>query len=439
MTKVRGKSRPAQRKGSQHSRSGGKRASGKPGIGPLCHAGLILICDIVGFSKMDQPDQVAAISRLWEYLETHELMKRKYDGSINGTGDGALIAWSQRSEVVPLGVSLEFAEDLIAHMRGNLSRPVYLRIGVHIGQFLTVNTAKRLGKQLVGTGLNECARVSSLGDEGHVVLSEKFCVEWKKANHQHAIADRLYPKGDNPIVAYVKHGEPLGVRLLKSRDLNSTPEKLRRLLHVDELLHQVLTEIETAFANCLRSGASTLPSPGDALDVQFAESLATRVSILSPAIVDGDRLLCPTEYRYCRVAMYRKRGTTSYRIQHGRPEGPLAKAFVNYETVVASGLDPSSPDYSAVLGGEAGPITQDKIENMSRKPGTIIAFPFGMQYGPDQLRHSADHPEPEGVVCIDLEAGVLEKHATVDVHRVADKLRIFFNNILSSLWKLRTS
>lgn len=417
----------------------------QPHLGEPASAGFVLICDIVAFSQMDQPKQADAICRLLGFLEKDELLKPRYDGEMNGTGDGALLAWSQRGKkTVSHRQIIEFGEQLIAHMRGS-SKKIDLRVGIHVGQFRTVEPAnRRLGIQLVGTGLNECARVSSLGDAGHIIISEAFVEHWRKAG-DYPDHD-FYPQGENPIVAFVKHDEPLGVRVLRRSDAH-LPEKLRRLLCVDLLIRQTLEEIEQALVFALLDGEGQIGT--DSFSVvsakvnESAQQLSPRISIFSPARSgEGAQTLCPTEYRHHRDSHLRGKGSTQYAIHGENIEGPLARAFDEYEVQVVHRLPlfvdaegANNDDYYSIM--ERHGIGKPKVKKMSRKARSFLAFPFGFRYPRDVL-NSPHHRDPEGVVCLDMDSP-LEQFEEAQLEMCLKKLSFFFNTTLSALWRLRTS
>jgi class 3 adenylate cyclase len=421
-----------------HKRRGRRPNRRRPRIGELASAGFVLICDIVGFSLLEQPDQVRAVTRLWEFLESHPLLKPRFDGAINGTGDGALLTWSQRGQTtVSHAELLEFGENLLAYMRGT-PQQTQMRIGIHVGQFRTVEPSPRLGVQLVGTGLNECARVSSLGDEGHIVVSEDFLRHWRKAgNFPEA---NFYPRSGDPIIAFVKHDEPLGVRVyLKGGHPPYLPEKLRKLLCIDSLIEETLSEIESAVVTALIQADSTLSAgPVSTEERRRFELLwSPRVSVFSPFRTrEGARKLCPTQYRYHQDPLLKRKGVTEYAIDGTRSEGPLAKAFQYDNVQVLHRLPPVDDDKYVVALAKVG-IDEAKIRKMSRPPRAFLCFPFGLKYGPDPV-NGAYHQDPEGVVCIDLDDDL----ATYDEQRLevtVRQLREFFNNTLSAFWRLRTS
>lgn len=419
----------------------------EPTLGPPVSAGFILICDIVEFSRMEQPDQANAILRLLNFLEGNELLKARYDGEMNGTGDGALLAWSQRETPVTHGQLLDFAEELVAHMRG-ARRRIDLRIGIHVGQFRTVVPAsRRLGIQLVGTGLNECARVSSLGDAGHIIVSEDFVTHWRRAGHFKR--EDFFPEAENPIVAFVKHNEPLGIRVYRGAASGaSLPERLLKLISVDALMMQTLTQIENSFAYTLSNWLRPNGSPSLSRDQvqEMVRKLSARISVLSPASTNGIEQLFPTEYRHHQDPLLRGKGKTPYLIDGSKIEGPLALAFTENKPQVVHRLPlaklptggESNGDFEryCAMFSEHG-VGREKIAKMSRLARSYLAFPFGLPYLADPL-NSRSRRDPDGVICLDL-GDPLEEFEEPQLRACMMETQQYFNSILSALWRLRTS
>src|SRR5262249_15101192 len=132
---------------------------------------LILVCDIVGFSKLDDLRQATVVRSLRTALATIGLLGRRYRSLPSGTGDGWLLAFpAARSRMTHFEL-LAVATRLMEHAR---HAGFGLRIGLHLGTFRELKIGRGKSKLLVGSGLNECTRIGNIGDGGHTIVSEKL-------------------------------------------------------------------------------------------------------------------------------------------------------------------------------------------------------------------------------------------------------------------------
>lgn len=132
----------------------------------------IVLFDIVGFSKLENQQQLQKIIRLQCFLNDHRL--KNYDIAEKvSLGDGAIISFSEAHKLR----ALEFVRDLSGFINtfNDNSRTeekhLRLRTGINYGKvhrFTDINKTANL----IGDGVNRAERVTSLGDAGQILCTE---------------------------------------------------------------------------------------------------------------------------------------------------------------------------------------------------------------------------------------------------------------------------
>jgi len=128
----------------------------------------IMFTDIVGYTKVMQASEVAAVSIRKRHREVFESVTAKYHGEIiNYYGDGTLSIFDSTVNAVKCAAELQ---------KQFLQKPkVPVRIGLHAGDIM-VNES-----DIIGDSVNVASRIESLGVSGSVLLSKKIVEEIK--NH----------------------------------------------------------------------------------------------------------------------------------------------------------------------------------------------------------------------------------------------------------------
>jgi hypothetical protein len=389
---------------------------------------------------MNEEKQAASVRALWEFLNQNRLVGRTFGTSANGTGDGAVLAFANRGsgQMSHAGL-IEHACNLVAWMRGKRP-PTGIRIGLHIGDFRQLSLGPPAGIQLVGTGLNECTRIATIGDAEHIIVSEEFVENWQKHGdlREHVFSPAL---GDEPVIVFVKHDEPRGVRVYVPKELNQnempTPARLKRLLAVDRLIMRTLQEIEGTLLKSICTLTGHSASNGDIDGLR--SKLSPRISIFTRRQHKGIAKLGPTKYRYHTEAALRSSGKTMYALAP-KPEGPAARAFLSRDVFVAHGFPDPATDRNAYLGQMSSEnISAEMVGAMSRLSRAFIDIPFGLVF--EEVSPPSPIPErgdPDGIICIDF-ADELSALNGVEWRTLGQEIQKQYNTLITSLWKLRTT
>jgi len=399
-------------------------------------AGVILICDIVDFSLQSIDVQYALVKRLWSITRSHRVVNELGDrASFNSTGDGLLLTTRTEGSKTFRSV-VEFAEELIQRMSSKEPEgpSAKLRVGLHCGSFKEFDEQPNDVvpdeiRMSIGTGCNDCARLSSLGDGGMIVVSEEFVQEWYR-NAGDQMGYKFYPKiGSEPIQVWVKHGAEQAIRILHQRKKRRVrpPSKVSFIEQVNFEIKHALSEVEQDFVLSIAEWTS----PVDAVDRWLRDlqtSLSIRISIFAPpakaAPVKRKSLIC-TPYRYHFDGDRTTPSKTSYSLRQGRG-GPVAFAYRHNEPYFINNLPDYENSRTVYLSGvRVMGLTERDIEMWGNKPRAILAIPFAF----------SDQREPDAVLCMDCEQPV--DLSNDDLAVVLGGLRDRFAGHLAALWHLR--
>ncbi|MCC6415546.1 MAG: hypothetical protein IT582_06530 [Opitutaceae bacterium] len=396
---------PAQEKSAEHKASG-----------PNIPGGFILIGDIVDFSKMSQEDQVAAVSHLWRFFAKPAWEKWHERAYFNCTGDGLVLT-------CPTGRHREFVDvagALIKHMHSARPR-VGLRIGLHLGPFSQPRLAGVNDLQAIGTGINQCARLCPLGDDGDIALSEEFVKGWYN-EEQDKISRSLAPPLEEPAIeVFIKHSETMLVRFHRSKLTKGRPPP-RRIQDYDRarsLLLDLLRDMEQVVEGALRNASTRIKK----------HQLDIRVSLFAEQFRQRRLQLRATDLRYQRSGTTVMPGDTVYPIDHGG-RGPVGRAFASPQKgcqVINNLPTPAKVDaYVAAMGRQTG-LEADIVRQFQRKAQTFIAIPFGLDPG-----------KASGVICIDI-MDPLTEFPIEELKSFAKELSNAYALTVAALWRIRAN
>ncbi len=366
------------------------------------NAGLIVIGDVTNFSRMAMKDQRRVVEGLWEFIQA-----KVSDGmEVNGTGDGALVTfwdndWSHHQVV-------EFAEKWIDHM-AKLPTPAMLRVGLHQGPFQVVEIKGLSRKEIVGTGPNDCARIVSFGDGGHIIATDQFVHGWAQFEGD-GVFQHFQPPSKQGIEVFVKHDIPQSIRIFRRNSPSQQPPKrIAHLQQVEDSLNKILREIESLFTKALQAYRKNLTP----------ERVSARVSILAPR----GEYLESTKYRFHRTEPTVK-GNTHYSI-NGEGAGPPGKAFVQRQVQILNGLPDFLTDEDAYVQKMiSSGLSEDVIRNFGRKSRAFMDIPVGFPESQVDL-----------VVCIDTENPLTVPRHGLEL--IATNIAEDFREPLALLWRLR--
>jgi len=124
----------------------------------------IMFTDIAGFTAMTQADEKGALRLLHDQERLLRPLLEKHRGrKVKSTGDGLLLEFPDALDAIECGV--EFQRRVHEHNAGGDSRPIRVRIGIHLGD------VQREGSDILGDSVNIASRVEPLADPGGVCLT----------------------------------------------------------------------------------------------------------------------------------------------------------------------------------------------------------------------------------------------------------------------------
>jgi len=203
----------------------------------ITQSGNIIVCDIVGFSKKLQDSQLACARHLFDAVEKTSYYKALNDDQrcITCTGDGFILITNDTDPRGPLTFCFELLEVIDRFNSSKRERLKFckevsvsaedfndakykVRLGIHIGNFFFRETI--FGREnAIGTGINISARVASVGDPGHIIISEEISRNLKQyvqINNSQCSINGWRVKISDPIIVYVKHLVKLEVKAVSA-------------------------------------------------------------------------------------------------------------------------------------------------------------------------------------------------------------------------------
>ncbi|MBL8041245.1 MAG: hypothetical protein JNM04_07840 [Chthonomonas sp.] len=180
---------------------------------------LVLLCDVVDYSRLDPMEQVQVVKLIWESVLRNDgalYNVHAKDATLWGTGDGLYLTTTNTSIDSKLALCY-LCKSMIKAVQITGRN---LRAGLHEG--LVNRVPVRRGKyQMSGPALNECARIIPYAADGQVVVSEEFArsiIDSPRSDAQR-IKYQLNPHPDKGAFrATVKHGVVMSVRFDSSED-----------------------------------------------------------------------------------------------------------------------------------------------------------------------------------------------------------------------------
>lgn len=393
----------------------------------LPERGLILLADIVDFSMYRGTVQSQVIGSLWKFIQDNLPNQETRPPLVDGYLDRVVVAFriANHEQV------LNFASRLIRYMSQDTQpQEVNLRIGIHVGAFQCVEKPTNQSTHVIGTGPNHCARITEIGDAGHIIVSEDFVASWKE-ELGNTIFSRLSPR-ESPIFLLSKDGSPKQIRIYRPSEIEesevSVPKRLVQLQVAEKQLKEnVLLEIEEAFMDLVTGYDQNL----------CWDMVRPRISLLAPAPSDsGPDELFATEFRYLRkpdpgsfsIQSLTKRGQVAYKLANGM-QGTAAKAFDSRFPQVLCDLPnykESPEDYIKRLA--EWDLPEDIVRRFSRHARAFVSFPFMI----------AENEYPDGVITIDTWSSLTTEYLPEEnLLTIALRLMSIYGLIVSALWRLR--
>lgn len=134
---------------------------------------IIIYLDLVGYSKMNEPKQVAFFKnfqKILHHLFYDEIVYQENSIVLIPTGDGMIVGLKEQCLTAPHLKVLEIIYELYKWSKGN---GIELRTSIHSG---SVNKIKDINQQdnIAGNTINDGARMLGGADNGTIVMSKDF-------------------------------------------------------------------------------------------------------------------------------------------------------------------------------------------------------------------------------------------------------------------------
>src|SRR6185436_11247924 len=177
----------------------------------------VLFIDIVGYSKLSDNEQHAAVEELNQVVRASEQFQRaEAAGRLLkiATGDGMALVFYTSPEA-PAQCAVEVSRALKEHPR------LHVRMGIHSGPVSGVVDVN--GRpNLAGAGLNMAQRVMACGDAGHILVSKHAAEDLEEYDQWRPL---LHDLG----TCEVKHGMRIGIANLYDSEIGNPqlPKKLQ--------------------------------------------------------------------------------------------------------------------------------------------------------------------------------------------------------------------
>ena len=125
----------------------------------------IMFTDIVGFTKIMEDDESAALSILENQQSLINPLVNEYKGNIiKKTGDGFLIDFPSTVEAVECATKMQDSIKLYNNNDDNLE--FHIRIGIHLGDIVI------LGDDILGSGVNIASRIEPLASPDGICITD---------------------------------------------------------------------------------------------------------------------------------------------------------------------------------------------------------------------------------------------------------------------------
>jgi tetratricopeptide (TPR) repeat protein len=184
--------------------------------------------DIIGYSKLATDQQVTSFNELYNILHSLEFFRQLPVNSsiIIPTGDGFALVFNSELPLAPLQVAIDLQREV---KRRLLTLP--FRAGIHCGVNSIVANPDG-GMNVVGTSINYAARVMSLGDVNHILVSNEYYQTVIAGNAQYAAMCHLAGE------YIVKHGITIKIfNVFIEGDFgNPTPPRMAKTIQEKEAL-----------------------------------------------------------------------------------------------------------------------------------------------------------------------------------------------------------
>lgn len=406
-------------------------------------SGIILVGDIVDFSEDRwQPKQQRKILKaMWAWLKKNESY-REWTLHMDSSLDGAIIAFNHSkgtSEGDLEEDALDFAQEWVAFMAGGAGdkdlkeQSIGFRVGIHSGPYELLELIKGGDSKIVGRGPNDCERLTRLGGEGDIIVSEDFFRQLQSCetdlkgkfvpDSEKSEAFQAFPKANRAqdFRIYVGHktDADLGPPMIL-KELNTITDQIRiTMIDIVDVLWEML-EIHW------ESGISKVDD--DEKDfARMMKAAETRISLFLPNPKSPKESLVCTQFREWVPELKKKaqkeapshQSPTFYSII-GNGAGPVGRAFVSGKSVVLHGL----PDYEEDPAGYVKRfkplgLGEPEVKKFTRKARSYVCIPCML----------ARSIKPAGTLCIDMSSD-LKDFSKADLADLATEIQEIFGQLM---------
>lgn len=132
----------------------------------------ILLIDIVGFSMLENQQQLQKVIRLQCFLNDPKFRDYEIAEKVP-MGDGAIITFSEANKLSAFDYIKELQGSISAYNAKcqNPDKRLLVRMGVNYGKVQRFTDINKIAN-IIGDGVNRCERLASKGEAGHVLASE---------------------------------------------------------------------------------------------------------------------------------------------------------------------------------------------------------------------------------------------------------------------------
>jgi TolB-like protein/class 3 adenylate cyclase len=170
------------------------------------HLAAIFAADVAGYSRLVGLDELGTLKRLAAAREVMDALIEEHGGRIaNTAGDSVLAEFPSAVDAVQCAVAVQ---QRLLEAGGEIARDhrIRFRIGIHVGDVVT------RGQDLLGDGVNVCARLQEIAEPGGACISGAAYEQVRKALPLpfRDLGPHTLKNIDQPVQAYAVPIEGLG-------------------------------------------------------------------------------------------------------------------------------------------------------------------------------------------------------------------------------------
>jgi TolB-like protein/class 3 adenylate cyclase len=324
-------------------------------VRPKHRLAAIMATDVVGYSKLMQSDETAALAALAEIQNATQQQIELHQGRIaNTAGDSVLAEFGSAVEAVNCAMALQ------RQLTSQEGKDLQLRIGIHLG-----DVVDKAG-DLFGSAVNIAARLEGIAQPGDIVVSAavrdaiagKLTASFSdlglkslKNIEEPLRAYALSPRTGSPLLVTSRTGEALllpnkpSIAVLPFENLSGDREQE---YFADGMVEEILTALSRMRWLFVIARNSSFAYKGRAVDVKVGRELGVRYILEGSVRKAGNRL---------RITGQLIDTSTGAHLWADRFEGGLEDVFDLQDQVTAS-----------VVGAISPRLEQAEIDRAKRKP-----------------------------------------------------------------------